>query len=327
MTARRRTRPRRVGRSGVVVLTCLATLAACGGDGKVEEVAIPNVFDLAHDPTSAIPDVDPDATGVMEADLLRNRLEKELTWHGITLAQVMRAAHAGDGSVDAWIAELSANTDDMTAAVGVIYGRDAAFAFHQQWAQHTQFLVDYAVAVAADDEDAQEAALGHLGLYTRDSGSFFATATQNALPADAVRELLDTHVAHMTTMIEAVDRGDDAAALEIAIDDNGYLGTIAQGLASAFASQNSLAFPGTIETPEALYCSIITQETGNYLLRQLFVPEADAATAFQTATEVPIGDVIGVIDQLGSPDPAMVAQTADLALDRAFDHARPSTTP
>jgi hypothetical protein len=42
---------------------------------------------------------------------------------------------------------------------------------------------------------------------------------------------------------------------------------------------------------------------------------------------VPVGDVIGVIDQLQSPDPVMVAQTADLALDRAFDHARPSLTP
>ena len=55
----------------------------------------------------------------MSADLLRNSLEKEFTWHGVTLAQVMRAAHAGDPSLDAWIDELSSSTDDITAAVGL----------------------------------------------------------------------------------------------------------------------------------------------------------------------------------------------------------------
>jgi hypothetical protein len=318
--ARRRTLPIGLG------LVALATLAACGGD-SVDEVAIPNVFDLSHDPTSAIPVFDAAATDVMPADLLRNRLEKELTWHGITLTQVMRAAHAGDSSVDAWIAELTANTDDMTAAVGVVYGRDAAFAFNQQWAQHTQFLVDYAVAIAAGDEDGADEARDHLALYARDSGSFFAEVTDNALPADAVRELLDTHVSHMLSMIEAVDRGDDLAALELAIEDSRYLGDIAQGLSTAFAGQNSPAFPGAVETPESLYCTIITRETGAYVLRELFVPGSDAAAAFEAATQVPLAEVVGVIDQLQADDPVLVAQTADLALDRAFDHARPALEP
>lgn len=308
-------------------LVALAALAACGGSERTDEVAIPNVFDLAHDPTSAIPEADPNATDVMPADLLRNRLEKELTWHGITLAQVMRAAHAGDPSVEAWIAELAANTDDMTAAVGLVYGRDGAFAFNQQWAQHTQFLVDYAVAVSQGDDDAADEARRNLATYAADSGSFFARATNNGLPKDAVRELLDTHVSHMTSMIDAFERGDENAALEVAIEDNGYLSTIAQSLANAFAAQHSLAFPGTVETPEALYCSIITRETGNYLLREMFVPGSDAAGAFESATSVPLVEVVGVIDQLQAPDPVMVAQTADLALDRAFEHARPPLTP
>lgn len=320
-SGRRRSAPIGLG------LVALATLAACGGDDSSQAVVIPNVFDLAHDPTSAIPVFDASATDVMPADLLRNRLEKELTWHGITLTQVMRAAHAGDSSIDAWIAELSANTDDITAAVGVVYGRDAAFAFNQQWAQHTQFLVDYAVAISRGDEDAAAEARDHLVLYARDSGSFFAEVTANALPADAVRELLDTHVSHMTSMIEAVDRGDETAALEIAIEDNSYLGDIAQGLSTAFASQNSGAFPGSVETPESMYCTIITRETGNFVLRELFVPGSDAAAAFEAATEVPLTDVVGVIDQLQADDPVLVAQTADLALDRAFDHARPLLEP
>ena len=99
-----------------------------------------------------------------------------------------------DPSLDAWIEELVANTDDITAAVGLVYGPVGARAFNQQWAQHTQFLVDYAVAISRGDDAAATLAREQLQIYAEDSGSFFATATTGGLPADAVRELLDTHV-------------------------------------------------------------------------------------------------------------------------------------
>lgn len=304
----------------------LVGLAACGTDTPAA-VAIPNVFDLSYDPTSAIPAVDPQRENVMSADRLRNQLEKEFTWHGITLTQVMRRAHAGDSSVQAWIEELTGSTDDITAVLGLVYGREAASAFNQQWSQHTQFLVDYAVAIAAGDADGADTAREQLSIYAIDSGSFFAEVTDNGLPADAVAGLLDTHVMHMIDMIEAVDRGDVPDALDVAIEDNEYLATIAQGLATAMVATQGRAFPGTIETPEALYCSIITTETGNYLLRELFIPSDATASAavFQQATGVSLGEVIGVIDQLQATDASLAAQTADLALDRAFDHARPPT--
>lgn len=307
-------------------MAALAGIAACGGDEPTDAVEIPHVFDLAHDPTSAIPEVVPGREDVMSADLLRNSLEKEFTWHGVTLAQVMRAAHADDASLDAWIDELTSNTDDITAAVGLVYGPVGARAFNQQWAQHTQFLVDYAVAISRGDDDAADLAREQLTTYAEDSGSFFETATGGGLPADAVRELLDTHVSHMLGMIEAVDRDDTQAALEVALTDNEYLSTIAQGVSSAIAGQDNRAFPGTIETEVSLYCSIVTKETGNYLLRELFVPSDGqaSAAAFQTATGVALGEVVGVIDQLQATDPTLVAQSADLALDRAFEHARPA---
>lgn len=309
----------------LAALVAFAGVAACGGDEPTDAVEIPHVFDLAHDPTSAIPEVVAGRENVMSADLLRNSLEKEFTWHGVTLAQVMRAAHADDPSLDAWIAELTSNTDDITAAVGVVYGPVGARAFNQQWAQHTQFLVDYAVAISRGDDEAADLAREQLGTYAEDSGSFFETATGGGLPADAVRELLDTHVSHMLGMIDAVDRNDTQAALDVALTDNEYLSTIAQGVSSAIAGQDNRAFPGTIETDLSLYCSIVTRETGNYLLRELFAPSDGQASAdaFQSATGVALGEVVGVIDQLQATDPVLVAQSADLALDRAFEHARP----
>lgn len=307
-----------------LAIAALAVVAACGTEPPAA-VAIPNVFDLAHDPTSAVPEIDPLREAVMGADRLRNQIEKEFTWHGVTLTQVMRRAHAGDATVQAWIEELTGSTDDITAAIGLVYGREAANAFHQQWSQHTQFLVDYAVAIAEGDIGSADLAREQLEIYATDSGSFFAEVTDNGLPADAVSGLLDTHVAHMLQMIDAVDRGDDPGALEFALEDNEYLSTIAQGLATAMAANQSVAFPGTIETPEALYCSIITTQTGNFLLRELFIPSdgTASAAAFQQATGVTLGEVVGVIDQLQAADAVLAAQSADLALDRAFEHARP----
>ena len=57
-----------------------------------------------------------------------------------------------------WIDQLVHNTGALTADVGLAYGPVAARAFNQLWAQHTQFLVDYAVAVGSGDEEAQDEA-------------------------------------------------------------------------------------------------------------------------------------------------------------------------
>lgn len=324
-SARHRGHPVRGAALAIVGLTTFAGLAACGSDDGTSTVAIPHVFDLSRNPTSAIREVDAARENVMGADLLRNRLEKEFTWHGVTLVQVMRAAHSGDASLDAWLQELIANTDDVTAAIGVVFGPVEARAFNQQWAQHTQFLVDYAVAISRDDDDAAQLARDQLMTYAKDSGSFFQTVTSSRLPADAVRELLETHIAHMISMIEAVDIDDTSGALAVALEGNSYLSQIAQGISAAIVGQNSRAFPGELETEASLYCSIVTQETGNYLLRELFVPSdgSASATQFETATGSPLSTVIGVIDQLQAEDPELVAESADLALTRAFDHARP----
>ena len=64
-----------------------------------------------------------------------------------------------------WIDQLVQNTEDLTLAVGLIYGPVGARAFYQQWAQHTQFLVDYAVAVGQDNDPAADEARAHLADY------------------------------------------------------------------------------------------------------------------------------------------------------------------
>lgn len=314
---------RRTYRHAAVALCVAIALAACGDDGT-EQVTIPNVFDLAHDPTSGISEVPENPGVVMTADALRNALERDLALHGVTLVQVMRAIEDGSPNADAWIAELARNTDDIVSKVGAIYGPTGAFAFYQQWAQHTQFLADYAQAVRDGDDTAREAARTHLASYAADSGKFFDRATGGQLPADAVTDLLEEHVGHMQAMIDAVAADDDAAALTAAQTDNAYLAGIARGLSGAFVAQHPEWFPGDIDGPVPVFCSLVTVSTGDYLLRQLFA-EAPVTTedeAFFTAVGAPLTEVLGTLDGIASPDPVIQANTARQALDNAITVGR-----
>jgi hypothetical protein len=304
---------------GAAIALCITTLVACGDEGR-DPVTIPNVFDLAHDPTEGISEVPENPGVVMTADALRNALERDLALHGVTLVQAMRAIESGSPSADGWIAELARNTDDIVSKVGAIYGPTGAFAFYQQWAQHTQFLADYAQAVRDGDDTAREAARTHLASYTADSGKFFERATGGQLPADAVTDLLDEHVGHMQAMIDAVAADDDASALAAAQTDNAYLAGIARGLSGAFVAQHPEWFPGDIDGPVPVYCSLVTVSTGDYLLRQFFAetPVTTDDEAFFTAVGAPLTEVLGPLEGIASPDPVIQANAARQALDNAI---------
>lgn len=320
---RPRVRRRRFSRRFAAALFVATAVAACGGD-QAGQVSIPNVFDLAHDPTSDIAEMPEDPGVVMTADALRNGLERDLALHGVTLVQMMRAIEDGSPNADAWIAELADNTDEIVTKVGAIYGPAGAFAFYQQWAQHTQFLADYAQAVRDGDDTAREAARTHLASYAADSGEFFDRATGGQLPADAVTDLLDEHVGHMQAMIDAVAVDDDATALTAAQTDNTYLAGIARGLAGAFVAQHPEWFPGDIDGPVPVFCSLVTVSTGDYLIRQFFAqtPVTTEDEAFFTAVGAPLIEVLGPLDGIASPDPAIQASAARQALDNAVTVGR-----
>lgn len=318
----------RVPASLMVLAMCGGLVAGCGGDDRTQTVAVPNVFDLQHDPAADIAELDADRTDVLPAHTLRSVLERQLAWHGLTLVEMMRAARRNDPQLEAWIEAMADNTDDLVAAVGLVYGPVGARAFNQQWAQHTQFLLDYAIAVRDGDDSAASLAQDNLATYATDSASFFATATAGALPAEVVHDLLETHVGHMYDMLAADDAGDTTATLEAALQDNGYLLAIANGLATAMAGQQPEVFTGEVETDRSMFCTIVTGRTGAYLLTELISDDPAAvdaeAAAFADAADASIADVFGPIDALGDDDLTTVASTADAMLDRAVEFA---TTP
>ena len=312
--------------TAVVAMTGIAVLiAGCGDDAARPSAEVPNVFDLRHDPAADIAEVDPIRADVLPAGSLHAVLERQLAWHGVTLVEMMRAARRDDPQLRAWISALAGNSDDLVAAVGLVYGPAGARAFNQQWAQHTQFLLDYAIAVRDGDDGAAEQARTNLATYAADSASFFETATEGALPASAVQELLDTHVGHMFDMLAADNDGDAAATLDAAVLDNGYLLSIADGLASAMAGQFPNVFPGKVQTQVSMYCTIVTGQTGSYLLTDLISGDQaavdEAAAAFGRATGEPIEGVLGPLESLSSDRLQTVATTAAGMLDSALEFA------
>ena len=295
-------------------LAALALSPAACSAGPTSAPTIPHVFDLRHDAASSIAPVDPQRGVVAPADELRLILERQLSWHGITLVEAMRAAAAGDEAGSrAWIAALVANTDDLVTSVGLVYGPAGARAFQQQWAQHTQFLVDDAAAVGRGDHQAQLDAQAKLRDYETDSGSFFDTATGGAAPAAAITAALRTHVAHMITQVEDAHTGRAVDSTALAVADHTSLGGIAATLAGAIAAQQPGQFPGNVDTSSALYCSLTDQRAGAAVLGELgrSLPHAPGSSTSTLArsigilplSEAPEGDVqrlVGLADQLAA---------------------------
>ncbi|MCU1392912.1 MAG: copper amine oxidase [Ilumatobacteraceae bacterium] len=314
--------------TGSLAIAMVATMAACSGDAaKTAPFVVPNVYDLNSDPAQGIAEVDPNRGAVVTAEQLRNLLDEQLAWHGLTLVEVMRAARVDRNDVQVWIDQLTQNTADLTATVGVAYGPVAARAFNQQWAQHTQFLVNYAVAVGQHDTAAAADAKKALADYAHDSGTFFSTATAGGLPAAAVETLLQTHIAHMYAMIDADEAGSIPGVVNAAVQDSSYLSTIANGLSTAIAAQSPTAFPGSTDTPLAALCSLVTSGTNGYLSSLLITGNAadpavlNADQVLVNATGATTAQIIGLSPTFGTGDSTARAEAAKAGLAAADAYA------
>ena len=320
----------------IVGVGLFSALASCRDDaGTVAPFVVPHVYDLNVDAAAGIAEVDPARGLVVTAEQLRNLVDQQLAWHGVTLVEVMRAARVGRGDVQVWIDQLTQNTTDLTNTIGLAYGPTAARAFNQQWAQHTQFLVDYALAVGQHDADAARKAARALADYAHDSGHFFFTATAGGLPAAAVEDLLTTHVGHMVSMIDADQAGDRASTVGSAVADSSYLSTIANGLSTAIATQNPSWFPGPTDTPLAALCSIVASGTSAYLSSLLITGDPASSAVLNAdrvlvdATGASTAAVIGLDPGFGGADSAARAIDAKAALTAANEYvlAHPPVIP
>ncbi len=156
--------------------------------------------------------------------------------------QAVDAALDGSKSAAATGAALYANGNDIGAAVGSVYGKDAETTFDSVWKLHLDEFVKYAVADSKGDAAGKKAALDAISTgYTKPLSAYLAKANPN-LPEATLNSVLGDHVAMTATMIDKHVAGDyvgEAAELKMA---NSHIEGIFSTLAGAIVKQYPTKF-------------------------------------------------------------------------------------
>lgn len=180
-------------------------------------------------------------TDTKAADLraLLNNLESE---HVDLASAATRAGFDGDPSFEAAAGSLGKNTDDLSAAIGSVYGEEAGAQFKEIWASHIGFFVDYTVAAKGGDQAGMDKAVQNLNGYV-DAISVFLSGANPNLPKDAVSQLVSEHVGLLKAAVDKHGAGDYAGSYEAQRQAREQITTkIANTLAGAIVKQKPEAF-------------------------------------------------------------------------------------
>ncbi len=245
---------KRSNRVGAALVGMCLVAVGCSGEPTLEQSE--PVFAVERDVVSNVrPLAMIDPTAVIDAADLRLLLQALLTEHSLLSIEAMRIVIDG-GDVTATLEQLTANTDGLTGAIGLIYGRDGAFAFDQLWTNHIEFFNRYGAALRSGNEAEKQSVELELGHYETDFSSYIEAATAGELDVHTVEHVLHSHVQQLLDQADAWSAGryDEAYALQLEAHD--HADVIAAALATGFAGQNPEVFPGSVSSPENDRCAI-----------------------------------------------------------------------
>ncbi|MGD9794677.1 MAG: hypothetical protein AB7V43_14465 [Acidimicrobiia bacterium] len=301
-----------------VAVTALSiVLVSCGEEGPTSSGVLDGteLLRLERDPADGVAPVDPDRGMVMSADQLDETLRTLFDEHVVLLSELMRRAAIGGLDVDVAIEALERNTDDLTAAVGLVYGPTGARAVAQLWAGHTQFLLDHANSARAGNDEAMTAADRRLGHYEHDFACVLSDATGNGLPTETVQQLLQVHVDQLTAQADAAFDRRWSDVVAITLDAQSHMADIAHALAGAIAAQQPNAFPGTLSD-----LSVDDRAIGAWAVARVMAttgaqtwqgPAAEAAQHQLTLMSPAVAaDLASLTDATGSRLPSSAADVA-----------------
>jgi cytochrome c556 len=148
--------------------------------------------------------------------VLTDLLQEHVYLAGIAIEQAVEAEGDMDApAVQAAVATLDGNTVELAEVVGSVSTPEDQEAFQGLWREHIGFFVDYTLGTATGDQAMVDQALTDLDGYQEAAGAFFEEITGGELPAEALIESLDEHVATLTQAIDAVVAGDASAFTEL----------------------------------------------------------------------------------------------------------------
>ena len=168
---------------------------------------------------------------------LRVALNQLLAEHATLAASATGAALAGRKKEFASAADaLDQNSQELAAAVGSVYGKDAGDAFLPLWRKHIGFFVDYTMAKASGSKKKQDKAVNDLLLYAEDFGAFLSSANPN-LPKEAVAELVKSHIVGLKDVVDAQAAKNSKLTYQKIREAAHHMQMIADPLAAAITTQ------------------------------------------------------------------------------------------
>jgi hypothetical protein len=208
---------------------------------EYEREAIHHMYMVSKGLSNAIvmqfPDKFENHKAVTPAADLRSDLNYLLSEHAGLAVTAMQNGIDGSKDFEASAAALSANTDDLSAAIASVYGDEAGTQFKQMWAAHIGNFVDYVKATGANDEEGKKAALAALDQYKESFSKFLETATDGRLPAGALAEGLQMHVDQLITAFDTYTAGDYASTYPAVREAYGHMFETSKGLSGAIVNQ------------------------------------------------------------------------------------------
>ncbi|MDQ8734962.1 copper amine oxidase [Paenibacillus sp. LHD-38] len=168
---------------------------------------------------------------------LRANLNHLFSEHAALAILAMQKGIDGAKDFDAAAAALNENTDDLSAAIASVYGKEGGEAFKKIWSSHIGYFVDYVKATGAKDEAAKSKALAELDQYRVEQAAFLDAATEGRLKASDMEAGLKMHVDELLKAFNSYSEMDYATAYPTIREAYSHMFEVGLGVTSAVVDQ------------------------------------------------------------------------------------------
>jgi hypothetical protein len=206
-----------------------------------ERAAYSHMFDfgdeLARGIVAQFPDRFPDgAVAFSPRTTLRLTLGRLLGEHLVLAAEAMRTDLLQRGDSSAAARSLAANSADLAAAIGRVFGTDAQAAFADVWSRHIDTYLAYIVAVRNGDAAGRQSALESLHQYHMALAEFLHNAVPSLSVAD-LETLISHHVSALINQVDATAAGDHVRAVTVTREAYAQMFVVGDALGSGIADE------------------------------------------------------------------------------------------
>lgn len=175
---------------------------------------------------------------------LRSSVHGLLQEHVVLASAATGAAVGGrEGEFEAAAEALGQNSDALAATMKAVLGEQDGTVFDGLWKRHIELLVSYA-------RGGGQQALTQLAASATELGAF-VNSVLPALPADAVTQLVQTHVTNVKNVVDAQRGGDQTAAYTALRAAAEHTGNIAEPLIAAMTVKYPDSVSGDPKSPAA----------------------------------------------------------------------------